>query len=58
MADRQGRNTRRTPYDVIIDPSCTRPHARLRIAVIALFAPDWESGAQLLLEQMEKDGAL
>lgn len=55
MADIQGLPTRRTPYEVVIDPECVRPHVRRRIAVHAVFAADWASAATLLLEQMEKD---
>jgi Txe/YoeB family toxin of Txe-Axe toxin-antitoxin module len=46
---------RRSPYEVIIDPACTRPHARKRTSVTALFAPDDKSAVKLLIEQLDAD---
>lgn len=47
---------RRSPYEIVID-TAARPHVRHRISVTALFAPNYLSAAELLLDQMEKDDA-
>jgi hypothetical protein len=50
--------TRRSEYEIVIDPALSRTQVRRRTAVTALFAPDWKSAAELLLQTMKEDGAL